>query len=42
LTFLTVDHLETPILATTDTGTTTWSGGFEPFGEDYNFAKRAE
>jgi RHS repeat-associated protein len=32
LTFLTVDHLGTPILAT---GYISWIGGFEPFGRDY-------
>jgi len=35
LTFLTVDHLGTPILASTNTGVATWSGGFEPFGRDF-------
>ncbi|HEY6321379.1 MAG TPA: RHS repeat-associated core domain-containing protein, partial [Thermoanaerobaculia bacterium] len=35
LTFLTVDHLGTPILASTGAATATWSGGFEPFGRDF-------
>jgi RHS repeat-associated protein len=35
LTYLTVDHLGTPILASTGAGTATWSGGFEPFGKDF-------
>jgi RHS repeat-associated protein len=35
--FLTTDHLGTPILATTPgpSPTVHWSGGFEPFGEDW-------
>ncbi|HLX07549.1 MAG TPA: RHS repeat-associated core domain-containing protein, partial [Thermoanaerobaculia bacterium] len=32
---LTVDHLGTPILASTGAGVATWSGGFEPFGRDF-------
>ncbi|MDP9120340.1 MAG: hypothetical protein M3O15_03070 [Acidobacteriota bacterium] len=32
LTYLTVDHLGTPILAS---GGITWNGGLEPFGRDY-------
>jgi RHS repeat-associated protein len=35
LTYLTVDHLGTPILASTSAATATWSGGFEPFGRDF-------
>ena len=35
LTYLTVDHLGTSILATRSTGTAIWSGGFEPFGRDF-------
>ncbi len=35
LTYLTVDHLGTPNLATSPTGVATWSGGFEPFGRDF-------
>ena len=34
-TYLSTDHLGTPVLATTDTGAEAWSGGFEPFGEDW-------
>jgi RHS repeat-associated protein len=34
LTYLSVDHLGTPILATGSSGTI-WSGGFEPFGRDF-------
>lgn len=34
-TFLTTDHLGTPVLATNSGGTAIWSGGFEPFGADY-------
>lgn len=35
LTYLTTDHLGTPILAMNGTGTATWAGGFEPFGRDW-------
>jgi RHS repeat-associated protein len=35
LTYLTVDHLGTPILASTGAAIDTWSGGFEPFGRDF-------
>ena len=38
LTYLTTDHLGTPILATADTGALVWQGGFEPFGENWNGA----
>ena len=34
-TYLTTDHLGTPLLATDATGTVTWEGGFEPFGTDW-------
>jgi YD repeat-containing protein len=34
-TYLTTDHLGTPILATDDAGAVVWEGGFEPFGTDY-------
>jgi RHS repeat-associated protein len=35
LTYLTVDHLGAPILASSNTATAAWSGGFEPFGRDF-------
>jgi RHS repeat-associated protein len=35
LTYLTTDHLGTPVLATDSSGTTIWQGGFTPFGEPY-------
>ena len=35
LTFLTTDHLGTPVYATDQAGAKTWSLGFEPFGEDW-------
>jgi RHS repeat-associated protein len=35
LTYLSVDHLGTPNLASNGAGLATWSGGFEPFGRDY-------
>jgi len=41
LTFLTTDHLGTPILATRDTGALVWKGGFEAFGADWNGADGA-
>jgi len=41
LTYLTTDHLGTPILATADTGALTWQGGFEPFGANWNGASAA-
>lgn len=34
--YLTVDHLGTPILVTSPSGTQIWQGGFEPFGADYS------
>jgi RHS repeat-associated protein len=42
LTFLSTDHLGSPVLATRETGSTTWQGGFEPFGDDYSGAVAAE
>src|SRR5215210_5577245 len=41
LTYLTTDHLGTPILATAETGALSWQGGFEPFGENWNGASAA-
>src|SRR5262249_7152206 len=35
---LTVDHLGTPIAATSTSGTVLWKGGFEPFGADWSGA----
>ncbi len=35
LTYLTTDHLGTPVLATDASGATTWAGGFAPFGDDW-------
>lgn len=35
-TYLTTDHLGTPVLATNSSGLSVWSGGFEPFGRDYS------
>jgi RHS repeat-associated protein len=40
-TYLTVDHLGTPVLATSAAGVTVWSGGFEPFGADWSGAQGA-
>ncbi len=34
-TYLTTDHLGTPLVATDQSGAITWQGGFEPFGNDY-------
>ncbi len=34
-TYLTTDHLGTPLMATDQSGAITWEGGFEPFGNDY-------
>jgi RHS repeat-associated protein len=34
-TYLTTDHLGTPLLATDGEGEVVWEGGFEPFGNDY-------
>ena len=41
LTYLTADHLGTPILASTGAATAGWSGGFEPFGRDFSNAQGA-
>ena len=41
LTYLTIDHLGTPILTTDPAGAAVWSGGFEPFGADYAGASDA-
>jgi RHS repeat-associated protein len=40
-TYLSVDHLGTPILETTAAGASLWTGGFEPFGKDWNGAQAA-
>jgi RHS repeat-associated protein len=37
-TYLTTDHLGTPLVATDQTGAITWEGGFRPFGGDYQVA----
>ncbi len=37
-TYLTSDHLGTPVLATDAVGVALWDGGFEPFGSDYDGA----
>ncbi|MGD2071848.1 MAG: RHS domain-containing protein, partial [Gemmatimonadota bacterium] len=34
-TYLTTDHLGTPLVATDETGAVTWEGGFQPFGRDW-------
>lgn len=34
-TYLTTDHLGTPVLATDSAGGLVWQGGFEPFGRDW-------
>ncbi|HVT58230.1 MAG TPA: hypothetical protein VHR45_07505 [Thermoanaerobaculia bacterium] len=39
LTYLSVDHLGTPILTTNASATPRWTGGFEPFGRDWNGAQ---
>src|SRR6202007_1185834 len=41
LTYISADHLGTPILASTSAASTKWSGGFEPFGRDFSNAKGA-
>jgi YD repeat-containing protein len=41
LTYLSTDHLGTPVLATNGAEVEVWSGGFEPFGEDWNGAEAA-
>ena len=38
LSYLTTDHLGTPILMTNTGGSQVWQGGFEPFGADYSSA----
>ncbi|HWM89764.1 MAG TPA: RHS repeat-associated core domain-containing protein [Thermoanaerobaculia bacterium] len=40
-TYLTTDHLGTPVLATSGAGAHLWDGGFEPFGADWNGAQGA-
>jgi RHS repeat-associated protein len=35
LTYVTTDHLGTPVLAMNSTGSVVWSGGFEPFGGEF-------
>lgn len=37
--YLTVDHLGTPILATNRSARALWQGGFEPFGVDWSGAE---
>ena len=39
--FLTTDHLGTPTVETSTSGTVLWQGGFEPFGADWNGAGEA-
>jgi RHS repeat-associated protein len=41
VTYLTTDHLGTPVLATNAAGAAVWQGGLEPFGEDWNGAQQA-
>jgi RHS repeat-associated protein len=41
LSYLSVDHLGTPILQTNASGSSLWSGGFEPFGKDWSGAQAA-
>nr|MDP9120122.1 hypothetical protein [Acidobacteriota bacterium] len=41
VTYLSVDHLDTPVLATNASGASVWNGGFEPFGKDWNGAAGA-
>ena len=41
LSYLSGDHLGTPILKTSSTGASLWNGGFEPFGRDWNNAQGA-
>ena len=40
LTYLTTDHLGTPILASDANGAVVWEGGMEPFGRDWAAAAR--
>lgn len=35
LTYLTTDHLGTPVFASNDSGSSIWQGGFEPFGKEW-------
>ena len=39
--FLTTDHLGTPTVETSTSGTVLWQGGFEPFGADWSGAGEA-
>jgi RHS repeat-associated protein len=39
--YLTVDHLGTPVLATSGAAVTLWAGGFEPFGADWSGGQAA-
>ena len=41
LSYLSVDHLGTPIWETNASGTSVWLGGFEPFGKDWSGAQTA-
>ena len=41
LRYLTTDPLGVPVLATDAAGAAVWSGGFEPFGGDWNGAQQA-
>ncbi|MCH9651922.1 MAG: hypothetical protein K0U98_27080 [Deltaproteobacteria bacterium] len=41
-TWLTTDHLGTPVVATNDAGVEGWSGGFEPFGGDFSAASDSD
>jgi RHS repeat-associated protein len=41
VTYLTADHLGTPVLATNSAMGHEWSGGFEPFGADWTGAGKA-
>ena len=41
VTYLTTDHLGTPVVASDGVGAVVWEGGFEPFGEDWNGASLA-
>jgi hypothetical protein len=36
--YVTADHLNTPVQAADGSGATVWTGGFEPFGGDYSGA----
>jgi len=39
--YVSTDHLGTPILASDPAGAVVWSGGFEPFGDDFSGAQQA-